>query len=214
MRLLLGMISAALLATPAAALVTGGALTGGSAPTNGGVFTIVANPSGLTVGNNNFQNNSVRAFNEAQGFTLLGALATDVGGSVAAGTKINSHYLNFDPGPSRTVVGTATFDAPILGVIWSRSNLLNSHFLGAAGVTYVNPTLVGFEANNDSASFLGNTVTFRLTASSPGDSWRVITAIAQGDPTGVPEPSSWALLLAGFGLVGFSARRRRITVAA
>jgi hypothetical protein len=30
----------------------------------------------------------------------------------------------------------------------------------------------------------------------------------------VPEPTSWAMLLAGFGLVGFAARRRRITVAA
>jgi hypothetical protein len=30
---------------------------------------------------------------------------------------------------------------------------------------------------------------------------------------GIPEPTSWAMLIAGFGLVGASARRRR-TVAA
>jgi hypothetical protein len=38
-----------------------------------------------------------------------------------------------------------------------------------------------------------------------------------GDPQGVPEPSSWALLIAGFGLVGATMRRRAIrglTVAA
>lgn len=36
------------------------------------------------------------------------------------------------------------------------------------------------------------------------------------DPTGgvVPEPASWAMLLAGFGLVGTAARRRRVTLAA
>ena len=30
----------------------------------------------------------------------------------------------------------------------------------------------------------------------------------------VPEPSAWAMLLAGFGMVGFAARRRRMTAAA
>lgn len=30
----------------------------------------------------------------------------------------------------------------------------------------------------------------------------------------VPEPASWAMLIAGFGLVGAAARRRRVTVAA
>lgn len=35
-----------------------------------------------------------------------------------------------------------------------------------------------------------------------------------GDPLGaVPEPSSWAMLIAGFGLVGAAARRRRMVVA-
>jgi hypothetical protein len=32
--------------------------------------------------------------------------------------------------------------------------------------------------------------------------------------TAVPEPATWAMLIAGFGLVGFAARRRRATVAA
>ncbi len=40
--------------------------------------------------------------------------------------------------------------------------------------------------------------------------WTTIT----GDPLGVPEPASWAMLIAGFGLVGVSTRRRRVTVTA
>jgi hypothetical protein len=32
--------------------------------------------------------------------------------------------------------------------------------------------------------------------------------------TAVPEPASWALMLAGFGLVGLAARRRTTTLAA
>ena len=35
-----------------------------------------------------------------------------------------------------------------------------------------------------------------------------------GNPIGVPEPASWAMLIAGFGLVGAAARRRRSAVAA
>ena len=38
--------------------------------------------------------------------------------------------------------------------------------------------------------------------------------VLPGAITGVPEPASWAMLIAGFGLVGASARRRRITSAA
>jgi hypothetical protein len=35
--------------------------------------------------------------------------------------------------------------------------------------------------------------------------------IVRATVTGVPEPATWAMLIAGFGLVGFAARRRRET---
>ncbi len=38
--------------------------------------------------------------------------------------------------------------------------------------------------------------------------------LLQGNPGGVPEPASWAMLISGFGLVGAVARRRRVAVAA
>lgn len=212
MRILAATTAAALLAGPAAAVVTGGGLTGGTALSNGGVFQIIAPPT--AVGQNNFDNNNVRAFNEVQGFTLPSALTTNLGGTIAAGTKINSHYMNFDPGPSRSVTGFATFDQPVIGLIWTRASLMASHYLGAPGTSYLNPSAVGFETSQDSASFSGNMVNFRLTASNPGDSWRVITLAPAGDPNAVPEPSSWAMLIAGLGLVGAVRRKRRVTVAA
>jgi hypothetical protein len=55
----------------------------------------------------------------------------------------------------------------------------------------------------------------------PGDSYGFFVrttdgALGRGVLTvgAVPEPASWAMLIAGFGLVGAAARRRRITVAA
>ena len=40
------------------------------------------------------------------------------------------------------------------------------------------------------------------------------TTMSFNTPNGVPEPASWALLIAGFGLVGAVQRRRAVTVAA
>ena len=194
----------ALMAGSANAAIVSGALTGGSAFNNGGTFLLVANPTGLSVGNNNFNDNNVRGFNEKQKVTLGSALQTDTG-TIASGTLVSSQFLNFDPNNGRSGRGNVVFNTPVLGIIWSRSLLIASNFLGASGVTYLTPSQVGFE-DNDSASFSASTVSFNLNASSPGDSWRVITA-------GVPEPSSWAMLIAGFGLVGAGMRRRRVAVA-
>lgn len=42
-----------------------------------------------------------------------------------------------------------------------------------------------------------------------GDSGGIVTKVVNG----VPEPSTWALMLAGFGMVGYSMRRRRAVAA-
>jgi len=195
-------------AAPASAVVTGGALTGGSSFTAGGTFQIIDPvPLGYTVGNNDFNDNNVRAFSEQQNFTLLSALTTDSNGMIAAGTLISSHNVVYDPLNLETVVGTVSFSTPILGLIFTTANLSASDYLGLSQVSYLNPFEAGLEAGSDVVSFIGNTVTFSLRARSPGDTFRVIT---EGVPPAVvPEPESWALLIAGFGLVGATMRRRR-----
>jgi hypothetical protein len=51
-------------------------------------------------------------------------------------------------------------------------------------------------------------------AFSPGTPASVIQAfVANVNPVGVPEPANWAMLIAGFGLVGVMARRRRVALA-
>jgi hypothetical protein len=49
-----------------------------------------------------------------------------------------------------------------------------------------------------------------FTASSVG----TFSAEDGGGPGGVPEPGTWAMMLAGFGLVGLSRRRQRTTTVA
>jgi hypothetical protein len=48
-----------------------------------------------------------------------------------------------------------------------------------------------------------------------GGNYILLAATADGGAVGgVPEPASWAMLIAGFGLVGAAARRRRVALTA
>jgi hypothetical protein len=199
---------AVLAAAPAAAVITGGSITGGTVFTRGGSFILIGNPAGLGVGMNNFDDNNVRAFNERQNYTLASALLADVGGSIASGSFIDSHYLVFDSRRNQTVEGSASFRTRVLGIIYNDGRLLGSDFLGAPGVTYFTPGGRGLEPPVDVISFAGNTVNFSLSGSNPGDTFRVITAGY------VPEPATWAMLGAGFWLVGAGMRRSRRAVCA
>jgi hypothetical protein len=46
-----------------------------------------------------------------------------------------------------------------------------------------------------------------------GGAYLLATGTADGVPPGVPEAATWAMLIAGFGLVGAAARRRRLLAA-
>ena len=187
--------AAALAALPAQAGVVSGNVTGGNA---GGSFVELSPAPGFTVGNNNQQNPNLNAFDEVQNLTL----AADVAG-IMAGTRVSSHYVFFDPQPSRSIVGNVTFDGAILAVITATGDLLASDALfGRPGVTYLNPAARGLEAG-DTFSVVGNTLGVNWTASSPGDYIRVLTAAAG------PEPGIWAMLLFGFFATGSALRNSR-----
>lgn len=183
-----------------AAIVTGD-VTGGS---SGGAF-VELNPtvaSPLTVGNDNFNDPNLYAFNERQNVTLTSAI-----GGIAAGTIVSSHYVFFDPvnRPASTVIGNVTFDGTILAVLTSTSALAATDALfSAPNVTYLNPTNRGLEGA-DALSFANQTVSVDFRATTPGDYVRVITAA-------VPEPATWAMMLLGFFGIGFAMRRDRAQV--
>ncbi len=163
-----------------------------------------------------------QVFTEVQNDTLAANLSVDatnpgtysngggVGGTIAAGTAVNSYFVLFDSGGAGVTYPTVTltFSTPILGVIFTDANLNASDaILGNPGTTY--PTGVaarGQEGGDSTAiSASGFTVTLNDTTSSPGDDIRIITAAAPA----VPEPATWSLCgAAGALLFGWLVKRR------
>ena len=95
-------------------------------------------------------------------------------------------------------------------VVWTMDVFAGMSTLASYALT---PT---FGSNNkEYFGFSGANITsVRLTASSRGD-WVFIDNLTFGGAGGaVPEPASWAMLIAGFGIVGASMRRRRANVVA
>ncbi len=225
--------AAALLASvPANAVIVSGTLTGGTIRTLGGSFQI-ATPA--SVATNTINSTNVLGVNERQRVTLATALrvfnadiasGTTIGNTLAAvaplstvltaGTVVNSHLIILDPvGGTRTASGSVTFNGRILGIILHESGRQGANFLatnatlGRVGTTY-GAMHSGLDGAPDAYSIGGSgdkTLTFSFhAAATSADFVRVITA--------VPEPRSWAMMLTGFGMVGFGMRRRRAAVAA
>lgn len=154
-------------------------------------------------------------------------------------TRLGAFGFNTDP----NLQSVAFFDKGDFGRILSDPNL---NFSGGVKLEFcVNSNDVNNCTGGGNDGFLPGdalaTTTFDLTfAGAAPDSvffdnfyvrWQVLPSTpssglgrltgwtgtdGDGDPLGVPEPSSWAMLIAGFGLVGAVSRRRKasLTVAA
>lgn len=165
-------------------------------------FELIAPPS--QVGNDNQDTQRLFAFDEQQDVLLTGDLTLD-GMTIGTGTRISSHYVFLDPASTtvqRNVIGSVSFDTPILGVASTTGAMLGSDYLGSPTTTYNSPELRGLESE-DSYSFGGSTLNVHLWASTPGDYIRVITLSA------VPVPAAVWLFGSGLlGLIGVARRRK------
>jgi hypothetical protein len=196
--------------SPAAAVVTMGAITGG---TPGITFSIIPAPAAVPVAP---PAAIVVAFDEGRS-VVTSTIFPTLGSIVAAGTNVFSHFVAFEVtsgSSNRDAIGFVTFDRPVLAVIGSSAVLTATNYLGAPGTTYTPSLYWGLEWSDVNAVaprtgtyIVGNTVYFDWRTNKIGpDSMRVLTL--------VPEASTWAMLIAGFGLVGFASRRRRSAFAA
>lgn len=158
----------------------------------------------------------------AAGYTFSSGIATAIGSSgqaaAPAGDTSIYGYVSSALNPN-----FATLTTPNIGSIsfyWGSIDTFNSvDVLGAGGVLLT--TISGGmlpPANGDQGNAITNRRVFitagageaitGLTFRSTGVAFEFDT-IAAG---AVPEPQSWAMLIAGFGMIGAAARRRRTTV--
>jgi hypothetical protein len=167
----------------------------------------------------------IHGWNEVQNYTLPANLAVNITtlgtfnstasltpGFIPAGTVINSHVFFYDPAIGGSTVAAFQFDTPILGVIVDDGTppdlLLTSDFLIPGTMPSVNIPTTHFAArgielgiNIDHLNVSATGVQLFLSAGSPGDQLRVITA--------APEPNAAALLAVGATLI--ATRRRSLT---
>lgn len=200
--------AALFVSAPASAAI----IMGTAAPPAGGFAKINAPVVLTSVGNRTSERNSldqtkVYGFDEKANVGLSSNLTVNLGGPVsnnttlAAGTRVASHYVFFDPRGILRAVGSVTFSQKILGILRTTGSIdaTNGTF-GLPSVGYVSVTATGLEGSDliTSLSPDGKTLNYNWNASNPGDHIRVLTA--------VPEPATWAFMILGFGLIGGAMR--------
>lgn len=165
-----------------------------------------------TAGGDAFNDNFLHLWVESKNFTLSSALMADwvpmMGSNpIPAGTRIASVGIQFDPLREHVMDAEVTFSRKILGVVWSRKNLVASDYLLPTTI-FLSPVHRGLELSDIAGTTISsNGLSFIWTSARPGDNIRVILSA-------IPEPTTWAMLIGGFGMVGFAARRQRNVMAA
>ncbi len=160
--------------------------------------------------NKEVYNKAQQGFDEAQAVTLGSALSIDGGGTIAAGTTVDSHMIFMNQEYTHSVLYTHsnvvwTFDGLVIGVMSDSGGNLeaaSTPVLGAPGSTYEAPLSARGLEGNDGYVISGNTLTVNMLVTQPGDWIRVVTTV-------VPAPGAVILGMLGLGAAGAKLRRRR-----
>lgn len=168
-------------ALPAQAIV----LDGDVLRQNGNGQFVKLDPDDLfVVGQDNFDDDNLYAFDEDQNIVLSEPIRVDIGGQngvIPAGTTVASHYVFFDS-IAGTQMGFVYFDAPILGIAALEGTMAATDFLANTEVVYIGTDLRGLESGD--RVWIDEEDPHRLwvfwAGSSPGDYIRVFTEKSLG----------------------------------
>lgn len=221
-RMLAGGLLPLLLVGQASAVIVSGSVTGTTVNTAGSTFVVLGAGPTAVGGNADFLSKDVYGLNEKQGVTVGAGGQAVQGGTIAAGTEVDSQLIFANLNNTGAVSAVIKFASKVLGVIvQSNPNpdtlTPSSAVYGRGNVTYNGSAANGwgmesgyvFAGFTEGVSISGdNEITF-TAAGINVDSVRVLTARL------VPEPGSIAILgFAAVAFVGVARRRRRVVVAA
>jgi len=216
---LFGLAHTVALAVPIVGLVNTGVATGGGLLADGAVdsnYALVETGTAVGTGNG-FAQTSVGGFPIGPWLadnTTSRWLTPEINAGASFDTVVAGTYtwtLKFDL--TGYVANTANFTAQWAadngGTVTLNNNLLNTINTGPASTFN---SWSGFNATGSSFVSGMNTLVFTVTnlAWPAGNPTGLRVEFLDSNVTAVPEPETYAMMLAGLGLIGFVARRRRI----
>ena len=199
-----------------------------AAPAMATYFTVnVANPVTTIPGNNDFKGN-------LNGLGLTGFTSTGASIALASTSTLTFEYMGSESGFVDTFkVGASSFAETNQGT-WGPTLMFSSIQLAGLVNNWLFTSDQGAQNKGIGTAEFGifvpsqfgngglwNTRVLYLgfddqinNVDDNHDDFIVRVSVDGFDPAGIPEPSSWAMLIAGFGLVGAARRHRRTVVAA
>lgn len=142
-------------------------------------------------------------------FVLTGDYTADWT-SPASPTTVEDLGVSFEIAPSG-VFGGVQSDSFVIAFLTAGIGgglEINRSDVGSLFLTFAGGGPVLFTGSTDSPTFQTGTFSLTPTISGvPGNGRLVISELATSSGV-IPEPASWALMIAGFGLVGAAVRRR------
>lgn len=187
--------------------LSGGTLTNNFVINNSGVLTIsgtgMLKGTGTVTGAVAVDNGTIAPGNSPGTLTMSGDLTFD-NGTLATEIGADASDLLGVAGAASFHGGTFTFSfldgfLPAFGSHW--------HFLSAGG------GITGWQGLNLSVTGLDSSYSYYISEANNGLTFNVADAGRGLGIAAIPEPETYAMLLAGLGLLGFAARRRKLSVA-